>query len=337
MSNSLVFRFSKNVLALALLFAVAGCNGDSGNGGSGNGKSGNANDHGKPVPSTATRKGTGPISIVCTTGMVADMVRNVGGDQVNVSALMGEGVDPHLYKPTPKDQTRLTKGDMLFYSGLHLEANLIEVLVSLSHQNIPVHAITQTLDDKHDKRLLETDSGHDPHVWNDPEIWSDCIDEVLAALSRFDKDNAETYAANAKAYQEQIAELVTFADEQFGSIPEEQRVLVTAHDAFGYLASRFKFEVMPIQGVTTEAEASLPKINGLVKTISERKIKAVFAETSVNDQYQKALIDGCARNDHTLVIGGSLYSDAMGGEGSGADTYLTMFRKNVETITGALK
>lgn len=294
--------------------------------------------HSKSAPSSEIRTGDEPISVVCTTEMVADIVRAVGADQVTVDALMGEGVDPHMYRPSPKDQQRFSKSDMIFYNGLHLEAQLIRVLDSFGDRGKPVYAVTQDLEAADDKRLIEIDAGnHDPHVWNDPEIWAACVDTVRDALVRFDSQHSELYTTNAAAYQKEVTDLIIYGDEQFGQIPQELRVLVTAHDAFGYLAARYGFEVLPIQGVSTEAEASVGKIDSLVNTIVDRKVKAVFAETSVNQQYLKALVEGCEARGHDLVIGGVLYSDAMGGPGSNADSYLLMFRSNIDTITNALK
>lgn len=288
--------------------------------------------------STETRSGTEPIQVICTTGMVADIVTVIGGDQVSVEALMGVGIDPHMYPASPKDQQRLSRAEMVFYNGLHLEAQLIRVFESLAGRGRPVYAVTQKLEADHDKRLIEIDAGtHDPHIWNDPEVWAACCETVRDGLCRFDKANKDAYTSNCKKYQDEILALVSYGDKNFGTIPAERRVLVTAHDAFGYLAARYHFEVLPIQGVSTEAAAGVEKINSLVKTIVDRKVKAVFAETSVNQQYLKALVEGCAAQDHELKIGGVLYSDAMGEPDSGADTYLKMFKFNIDTITSALK
>lgn len=330
------YQFLKSVFACAVccvgLFVsgfVVGCSGET---------SHEDQEHSGPTVSTETRSGTEPIQVLCTTEMVADIVRAVGGDQVAVEALMGEGVDPHMYRPSPKDQQRLSQSEMLFYNGLHLEAQLVRVMESIAERGKPVYAVAGKLEEARDERLIEIDAGAwDPHVWNDPDVWAACVETVRDGLSRFDPANAETYKTNCSAYQAEVQQLVAYGDQQFALIPEERRVLVTAHDAFGYLAARYKFEVLPIQGVSTEAEASVSKIESLVNTIVDRKVKAVFAETSVNQQYLKALVEGCAARDHDLKIGGVLYSDAMGGPGSGADSYLRMFKSNIDTITNALK
>ena len=334
-THSIATGFRSLVVITSLLATMSsGC----GNSSNGQKTKGHGDHQTAPAPSSAVRKGDAPIAIVCTTEMVADIVRAAGGDQVAVEALMGEGVDPHMYNPTPKDQQRLSKADMLFYNGLHLEAGLVKVMESLAKRGKPVYAVTQDLLATDDPRLIKVDAGtHDPHVWNDPEIWAEGVDVVQAALSRFDEQNKDAYTANSEKYKTEILDLISYGDEKFGEVAKEDRVLVTAHDAFGYLAARYEFEVLPIQGVSTEAEASVGKIDELVETIVKRKIKAVFAESSVNQQYLKALIEGCAARDHEVKLGGTLYSDAMGGPGSGADTYLTMFRANIDTITSALK
>jgi manganese/zinc/iron transport system substrate-binding protein len=330
--------FARGFRAVIVCVSVAATLGWIGCSDAGNGRNTNGHLQTTPAPSSAVRTGDTPIAIVCTTQMVADIVRAAGGAQVSVEALMGEGVDPHLYSPTPKDQQRLSKADMLFYNGLHLEAGLVKVMESLARRGKPVYAVTQDLEAADDPRLIKVDAGtHDPHVWNDPEIWAAGIETVRAALCRFDEKNKDSYTANCKKYTAEVLGLIAYGDKQFGKIAPENRVLVTAHDAFGYLAARYNFEVLPIQGVSTEAEASVGKIDELVNIIVNRKIKAVFTESSVNSQYLKALIEGCAARDHQVTLGGTLYSDAMGGPGSGADTYLTMFRANIDTITKALK
>ena len=275
-----------------------------------------------------------PIRVVCTTGMVADMVRNVGGDRVTIDQLMGPDVDPHLYKASPRDVARLGRANMIFYSGWHLEGKMAEILRRFG-QTRPSVAIAETISRQ---ALLTDEEGQpDPHVWFDVSLWSQTAFAVADALGRFDPVHAEEYRANAAAYQSVLERLDQFCLEQLSQIPQERRVLVTAHDAFRYFGRRYGIEVRGIQGISTNSEAGVHEINELVEFIVRRRIKAVFVETSVAEKNVRALVEGCRARGHTVNIGGELYSDAMGPPGSGADTYEGMVRHNVRTIVQALK
>ena len=279
--------------------------------------------------------GQHPIKIVCTTGMVADLARNVGGKHVEVKALMGAGVDPHLYKASPGDLSLMSNADMVLYSGWHLEGKMTEVFDNLAREKPAIAVAEKGI--PHDQ-ILEVEGGaHDPHVWFDVSLWSQTAGAVRDALIEFDPPNAVDYKANAAAYQERLAKLHEEAKTKIATIPQEQRVMVTAHDAFRYFGRAYKIEVRGIQGISTDSEAGVKQINDLVTFISKRKIKAVFVETSVSDQNIKSLLEGSAANGHKVVIGGSLYSDAMGDDGTPEGTYEGMVRHNVETIVKALK
>lgn len=281
-----------------------------------------------------THSGGYPIQVVCTTGMVADLVTNVGGDNVAVTQLMGEGVDPHLYKASPGDVNQLNSADVIFYSGRNLEGKMTDVFVRLARKK-PTFAVADGIEDSH---VLENEQKHfDPHLWFDVSLWSKAAGVVRDALKEYDPKNADLYEKNCAAYQKKLADLHEYAKKEIGSIPRERRVLVTAHDAFRYFGRAYDIEVRAIQGISTESDAGVKEINELVKFISERKIKAVFVETSVSDKNVRALIEGCKSNGHEVTVGGELFSDAMGKPGTPEGTYEGMVRHNVDTIVKALK
>jgi manganese/zinc/iron transport system substrate-binding protein len=283
------------------------------------------------------RQGTEPIQVVCTTGMVADLVKQVGGKHVNVTQLMKEGTDPHLYKASPGDVSTLQAAEMIFYSGLHLEGNLVSNFENLGKKK-PVFAVTDEIHRWEPERILKTDGKtHDPHVWFDVSLWKMTLRTIADRLADFDPEHADEYVSNAKAYSEKLDALHKECLEKLADIPENQRVLITAHDAFHYFGEAYDVEVKAIQGVSTVAEASVKDIETLVKFIVDHKIKAVFAESSVPDDNIKQLIEGCAAKDHKLVLGGHLFSDAMGKPGTTEGTYEGMIRHNLDVIVKALK
>lgn len=282
-----------------------------------------------------TARGT-PYTAVATTGMVADLVRAVAGDKAKVTGLMGEGVDPHLYKPTRDDVNKLLGADVVFYSGLLLEGRMTDTFAKVGRKGIPVHAVTEVLPEE---SLIEPAgaAGHpDPHVWMDVSRWAKALDGVAEALAGFDPANAETYRANAAAYRARLAALDAYGKRAIGSIPEAQRVLVTAHDAFNYFGRAYGIRVMGVQGISTESEAGVQDINRLVNFIVENRIPAIFVETSVSDKNLRAIIEGARAKGWDVKIGGSLFSDAMGRPGTYEGTYPGMIDHNVTTIARAL-
>lgn len=287
-----------------------------------------------PGGSSSTYQGAGPIEVVCTTGMVAEVVERVGGDRVSVSSLMGAGVDPHLYKPSPGDITALSGADAIFYSGLHLEGKMGDVLERLGRSK-PAVAVAEGIEPD---RLIDLVGGQvDPHVWFDVALWSEGIDVVQDALTVFDPASGADYAANAEAYRAELAGLDAEVRSRVAEIPEGRRLLVTAHDAFGYFGRAYGVEVRGIQGISTESEAGVREINDLVDLLVERQIPAVFVESSVSDRNVRALVEGCEARGHRVRIGGQLYSDAMGEAGTLEGTYPGMVRHNVDTIAEALQ
>ncbi|MDL5046574.1 zinc ABC transporter substrate-binding protein [Oscillatoria amoena NRMC-F 0135] len=277
-----------------------------------------------------------PLEIVTTTAMVADTVRQVAGPHARVTHLMGEGVDPHLYTPTRDDVRKLQRADMIFYNGLYLEGKMEATLKKMAKPGKPVIAVGETLPKA---KLLadgENPDHPDPHVWMDAALWAQTIDPVVGALSAQAPAHASTFQANGKKYREQLAALDEKIRAMTASIPEAQRVLITAHDAFQYFSRGYAIEVRGVQGLSTESEAGIKDINDLVDFVVQRKIGAVFVESSVADKNLKALIEGAAARGQKVVIGGELYSDAMGRAGTPEGTYPGMMEHNARTITRAL-
>lgn len=277
----------------------------------------------------------GSLNVVATTGMIADATSVVGGDQVTVKALMGAGVDPHAYRQTRSDIVAMTRADLVLWHGLYLEAQMESFFADLGRSKVVVPVA-----DGLPKDLLlgheDYDGRFDPHVWMDPALWSLIVDQVELALSEAKPDGAGIFAANAAAYKSELQALEVYARAAVQDLTPAQRVLVTAHDAFGYFGKAFGFDVMGIQGISTESEAGLNRISELVEMLVARDIRAVFVETSVSDRNTRALIEGAAARGHEVRIGGSLYSDAMGAEGTYEGTYLGMMDHNVTTIARAL-
>ena len=277
-----------------------------------------------------------PLEVVTTTEMVADITKHVAGEHANVQALMGEGVDPHLYKPTAADAKVILGADVIFYSGLMLEGRMADTFFKAARMGKVVYPVTELLDETY---LLEPEEfeGHwDPHVWNDVAAWSKAVETVAEAFCEQDPDNSEAYKANAKTYQKELAELNAYAKKVLSSVPKDKRVLVTAHDAFNYFGRAYDVEVLGVQGLSTESEAGIDDVNTLVDVLVDRNVDAVFIESSVSDRNIKALIEGAKAKGHTVRIGGTLFSDAMGANGTYEGTYIGMIDHNATIIAKSL-
>lgn len=248
---------------------------------------------------------------------------------------MGAGVDPHAYRQTRSDIVAMTQSDLVLWHGLYLEAQMEDFFADLGRKK----SVVAVAEDMPRDLLLsheDYEGRYDPHVWMDPTLWSKVIDAVEVAMSEADPSSASVFAANAAAFKEELAALDVYTRESLAQLTPDQRVLLTAHDAFGYFGQAYDFEVMGIQGISTESEAGLNRISSLVDTLVARDIRAVFVETSVSDRNIRALIEGAASKGHEVRIGGSLFSDAMGQEGTYEGTYLGMIDHNVTTIARAL-
>jgi ABC-type metal ion transport system, periplasmic component/surface adhesin len=290
---------------------------------------------GRPVESGDTGEGDGAIRVVATVGMVGDIVRNVAGDRADVTVIMGEGVDPHLYTASRDDVAKLVGADMIFYSGLMLEGKMADTLVKLARKK-PVVAVTESIDKESLLSPEEMEGHYDPHLWMDPLAWAKCVDAVADALAEHDPAGASTYRGNAAACKARMEALHAYGKQVLGSIPPEKRVLITSHDAFNYFGRAFGLEVQGVQGLSTESETGLQRINQLVDLIVDRGVEAVFVETSVPRKNIEALVNGARARGHELRIGGSLFSDAMGSAGTYEGTYIGMLDHNITTVARAL-
>ena len=277
-----------------------------------------------------------PLRVVATTGQIADAVRRVGGARVETHGLMGPGVDPHLYRASESDVTRLEAADAVFWNGLHLEAGISGVLGRIAELGVHSIRVTDDIDRQHLLAPPEFDGAYDPHVWFDLDLWSVAVATIRDAFIAMDPEGAEVYRANAAAFIAEVKELDSYVKSRALEIDERVRVLVTAHDAFNYFANRYGMEVRGLQGISTESEASTADVQELAQFISERGIPAVFIESSVPDQGVQAVIEAAAARGHTVTIGGEIFSDAMGAEGTEEGTYLGMIRHNIDTIVEAL-
>ncbi len=275
------------------------------------------------------------LDVVTTTGMIGDAAREVGGDMVNVRALMGPGVDPHAYRQTRSDIVGMANADLVLWHGLYLEAQMEDFLRELSEGGNVV-AVAESLP----RNLLigheDYDDKYDPHVWMNPNLWSRVVLNVRDALIEVQPESEAAFRANADAHLQELRELARYTTEVLSSVPAESRVLISAHDAFNYFGNAYGFEVMGIQGISTESEAGLQRIAEMVDTLVTRDIRAVFVESSVSDRNIRALIEGAAAEGHEVTIGGTLFSDAMGEAGTYKGTYLGMIDHNATVISRAL-
>jgi manganese/zinc/iron transport system substrate-binding protein len=274
-----------------------------------------------------------PLKIVATTGIIADTARALVGHDAIVESLMGAGVDPHLFKASPRDVRLLTHADLILHNGLHLEGKLSYVLEKLKSRR----AVAELSSAIAPSQLIPSGADtFDPHFWFDPILWGTSASVIRDALTSLDPNNAQHYSQRYQTLLSELRELDQWCRERLAAIPAERRVLITAHDAFAYLGRAYRIEVIGVQGINTESEASLRSINSLVKTITDRRLPAIFIESTVSPKTVQALINGARARGHTLALGGELYSDALGESGSGADTYQGMIKHNIETITEAL-
>jgi manganese/zinc/iron transport system substrate-binding protein len=276
------------------------------------------------------------LRAVATIGMVTDMVRNIGGEHVQVTGLMGAGVDPHLYKASEGDVRRFGDADLVFYNGLHLEAKMAEVLERMKGR---VRTIAVSDGIPRDRLQILPDSGghQDPHVWFDVSLWMKAAERVRDALAEADPAHADAYRANAAAYLARLKALDDYVRAQAATIPPDSRVLVTAHDAFHYFGRAYGLDVHGLQGVSTATEAGAKDVAELSAFLASRKVPAIFVETSVPRRNIDAVREAVRARGHDIALGGELFSDAMGSPGTPEGTYEGMVRHNIDTIVRALK
>ncbi len=305
------------LLAIAALPILAGCGRIS---------------EGQELPDLADRI----TRVTATTGQVPDLARQVGGDRVEVTGLMGPGVDPHLFNASERNVEELIDSDAIFFNGLHLEGKLGELLERLSERR-PVFSVGDAIPADLLTSPAEFEGNPDFHVWFDPTMWAYSCRAVGEALTSIDPSHGEIYADAVAAYSLQLDELDWYAAEQFSAIPDQQRVLVTAHDAFGYLGRRYDLEVVGLQGISTSTEAGIRDVQRIADLLVERQVPSIFVETSVPRRTIEAVQVATADRDWQVTVGGELFSDALGDPDTPEGTYLGMFRHNVDTIVSGLK
>jgi manganese/zinc/iron transport system substrate-binding protein len=277
-----------------------------------------------------------PIKIVSTIGQITNMVEEIGGERVAAQGLMGAGVDPHLYRASESDVRKLSEADIIFYNGLHLEAKMGEVFERMSRSK-KVVAVTEDVDDKELLGDPNFPDAHDPHVWFDVLIWTKAAEKIRDTLIAYDPAGKEIYEANAVRYLAELAKLHEYINGKAAELSKDQRVLVTAHDAFRYFGKRYDFEVVGLQGISTESEAGTRDVMKLADFIVARKVKAIFVESSVPERNIKAVKEAVKSRNWDVTIGGELFSDALGNKGTHEGTYVGMVEHNINTIVNALK
>jgi manganese/zinc/iron transport system substrate-binding protein len=308
--------FSRHLIIALLSVLVIACSSNEGS---------NTNDSSKQQ-----------LNIVATTGMIADMVSVIGGDNVIVKGLMGPGVDPHLYKASAGDVALLSKADVIFYNGLHLEGKMTEIFEQMKSRGIETVAVSDGVDRSDLLTPPEFKGNHDPHIWFDVTLWMNAVGPVRNILIEKDPENAPVYNENADSYLAALSELNEYVKERANSLPEDKRVLITAHDAFNYFGRGYGFEVRGLQGISTASEAGTADVQGLAAIIVERQIPAVFVESSVPPRYIEAVQAAVKSKGFDVKIGGELFSDAMGNPGTPEGNYIGMVRHNINTIVDAL-
>lgn len=283
------------------------------------------------------KEASGKLNVVTTTTMITDLVKNIGGDLVEVNGLMGAGVDPHLYKASEGDVNKLYNADIVIYNGLHLEGKLVEVFEKMEGRGKKQIALAESLDKK---GLIGSDyfaSNYDPHVWFDISYFKQFTKQVAKTLAENDPENASAYAENEQQYLQRLDALEVLVKETIATLPKEKRILVTAHDAFNYFGKAYDFKVVGLQGLSTATEAGVQDVQRLSQFIIDNNVKAIFVESSVPRRTIEALQQSVLSKGQEVTIGGSLYSDALGSPNTDEGTYIGMFSYNVETIVNSLK
>ncbi len=280
---------------------------------------------------------TGKLNVVTTTTMITDMITAIGGEHINVVGLMGSGVDPHLYKASEGDVSKLSRADVIFYNGLHLEGKLEDIFEKMKHSNKETVALSNSL--SKDKLIASENfaSNYDPHIWFQIDYWIECAKYATKELSRIDTKNKMNYEVNSKSYVEKLQLLKQDNIALVKKLPKEKRVLITAHDAFNYFGKAYGFEVVGLQGLSTATEAGVQDVQNLANFIIQKNVKAIFVESSVPKRTIEALQASVKAKNHNVEIGGELFSDALGSAGTAEASYIGMYKHNISTIVNALK
>lgn len=286
--------------------------------------------------SSNAENGDEAMQVVATTTMIADLMEQIGGEHVEVEGLMGPGIDPHGYQASSSDVNRLSNADLVAYNGLHLEGQMGDVFANLEQQGKDVIVLEDAFSSEDILASEDESLTYDPHIWFSVQRWKVAADYVTAELSSLDPDNQVDYEANNDAYQEELDELDVYIKSRVEELPEDSRYLVTAHDAFNYFGEEYDFEVIGLQGLNTQTEAGTGDVSQLAQFIAENEIKAIFVESSVPTRTIDSLQAAVQNLGWDVAIGGELYSDALGDAENDAETYIKMYRANIDTIIDAL-
>lgn len=276
------------------------------------------------------------VRVTATTNIVTDLARVIGGDRVEVTGLMGPGVDPHLFKASAGDVRTLREADLILYGGLELEGRMEDLLEELARTR-PTVAVTRDMPRDRLLALPQSPGLYDPHVWFDVTLWGSAARTVADTYAELDPRHAAGYRERLAAYLEQLDALDAYVRDRVATVPARSRVLVTSHDAFRYFGEAYGVEVAAIQGTSTQTEATTADVERIAALIAERRLKAVFVESSVPRQTIEAVLASAAERGQRAVVGGELFSDAAGDEGTAEGTYLGMVRHNADLITGSLR
>ncbi|MEX0820583.1 MAG: zinc ABC transporter substrate-binding protein [Rhodothermales bacterium] len=287
--------------------------------------------------SNAGTEDSGRLTVVTTTSMIADLAAQLGGEHVDATGLMGPGVDPHLYKASAGDVGRMGGADVILYNGFHLEGKMTDVFDQMKGRGIPTFAVAE--ESISEDRLIESEQfsgNYDPHVWFDVEMWQDVARRTAEALAEMDPEHADAYEERLETYLDEMEDVDAYVRRRTAEIPEDKRVVVTSHDAFGYLGRAYGFDVRGLQGISTATEAGTADVQQLAAFVAERRIPALFVETSVSPRGIEAVRQAVRSRGFEVSIGGTLYGDALGEPGTPAGTYLGMMRENIDTIVSSL-
>jgi manganese/zinc/iron transport system substrate-binding protein len=279
---------------------------------------------------------TGPLHIVTTTGIIADVTKQIVGDSADVSSLMGPGVDPHLYKPTPADIDLLNEADVIITNGLHLEGKMAELLDKLGKEK-PVLKVSDGIAKNKLIKSSDFEDSYDPHIWFDPILWAEGFNYITKKLCEIDSNSTEYYQKNYESFNREIVNIDAWIQSEFKQLNDSTKVLITSHDAFSYFGRRYQIEVRGIQGISTLSEVGLKDLADLVDFVIARKIRSIFVETSTSDKTAQSIVDGAKDKGYVVQLDGPLYSDALGEAGEPAGSYFGMLRVNVEKIKNGLK
>ncbi len=287
-------------------------------------------------PRKADRQAGDKLNVVATTNLVGDLAAIIGGDAVEVTSLMGPGVDPHLYKASEGDVRRMAGAEAIFYGGLHLEGKMTDIFEQMKSRNIPTFAVTAGNPDSVYIESPNFGGNYDPHIWFDVTLWKGAAAFVAESLSELVPEQESEFRSNLASYLSELDSLDLWVRSRTDEVPESARVVITSHDAFGYFGRAYGYEVRGLQGISTATEAGAADVQDLAEFVTSNRIPAMFVESSVPARGIEAVREAVRSRGFDVRIGGNLFSDALGAPDTPEGTYVGMFRHNVNTIVDAL-